>query len=60
MDLTTITGLTATALQGIDFLCNASAVGLGVVLLMLALWMRANQPCSKGQEQAYSIWAAVK
>jgi hypothetical protein len=60
MDLTTITGLTDATIQGIDFIVNTGAFALGAVLVALAIWARANQPCCSKQEQAYSIWAAVK
>lgn len=60
MDFTTITGLTSATVQGVNALCDTGAFALVLALTTLALWARANQPCSKGQDQAHSIWAAVK
>lgn len=60
MDFGTIPGLTDATIQGIDLLCNTGAGVLGVILATLAFWARANQPCSKQQEQTRSIWAAAK
>jgi hypothetical protein len=60
MDFGTITGLTSATVQGVNALCDTGAVLLGLVLVGLAVWSRANQPCSKGHKEAYSIWAAAK